>query len=282
MSVEERRPMTREIHGQQTGKIFEVSISPYHSAEGNFIGSVAIIKDVTEKKENEMRSMMSERFVALGEMASGIAHELNNPLATIAACTEALLNRMEKEKIGSILFESYLKMIEEEINRCKSITTGLLSFVRKADNEKKDVDINEALDGAIEMVAFQGRLRNVVYLRNFKTEMPQVKGNESELRQAFLTIIVNALDAMDDRGTLTIETGTMENTVFTKISDTGFGIPSGLINRIFDPFFSTKSEKGGTGLGLSIAKKIIEENHGKIDVISEKGSGATFTITLPI
>ena len=281
-NVKERRPMTREIHGQQTGKIFEVSLFPYHSAEGDFIGSVAIIKDVTEKKENEMQVVMSERLAALGEMASGIAHELNNPLATIAACTEALLNRMEKEKIGPLLFQSYLRIIEEEINRCKSITTSMLSFVRKTDNEKQGININGALDRAIEMLTFQGRLKDVVYLRNFQTEMPQVQGNESKLRQVFITIIGNALDAMEDRGTLTIETGTAGNTVFTKISDTGPGIPPHLINRIFDPFFTTKVEKGGTGLGLSIADKIIKENNGRIDVMSEEGNGATFTITLPI
>jgi C4-dicarboxylate-specific signal transduction histidine kinase len=281
-SVKEKRPMTREIHGQQTGKIFEVSLSPYHSAEGDFIGSVAIIKDVTEKKETEMQVVMSERLAALGQMASGIAHELNNPLATIAACTEALLNRVEKEKIGSLLFESYLRIIGEEIERCKKITTSMLSFVRKTDNENKGVNINEALDRAIEMLTFLGRLKDVVYLRNFQAEMPQVQGNEGEMRQVFLATIGNALDAMQDKGTLTIETRTDGNVVLVRISDTGHGIPAGLINRIFDPFFSTKSGKGGTGLGLSIAKKIIEENHGKIDVISEEEKGATFTITLPI
>jgi len=158
----------------------------------------------------------------------------------------------------------------------------MLSFVRKTDNEKKGVNINEVLDRTIEMITFQGRLKDVVYLRNFQTEMPQVQGNEGEMRQVFLATIVNALDAMQDKGTLTIETRTDGNVVLVKISDTGHGIPAGLMNRIFDPFFSTKSEKGGTGLGLPIAKKIIEENHGEIDVISEEGKGATFTITLPI
>jgi len=281
-SMENRRPASSELHDAKTGKILQVSFFPYFSPEGDSLGSIFIGKDITEKKENDMRLIMNERLAALGEMASGIAHEINNPLATIAACTEALLNRMEKEKIDSILFQSYLRIIEEEIDRCKSITTSMLSFVRKVDNEKKGVIINEALDRAIEMVTFQGRLKNVVYLKNFQTEMPQVQGNESELRQVFLTIIVNALDAMEDKGTLTIETGTEGNTVFVKISDTGPGIPSDLIGRIFDPFFTTKSEKGGTGLGLSIAKRIVQENNGRIDVASEEGKGTTFTIILPI
>jgi two-component system NtrC family sensor kinase len=281
-AMQGRTPTVKEIHGQKTGKIFEVSIFPYDSPGGDFRGSIGIVKDVTEKKENEMQVVMSERLAALGQMASGIAHELNNPLATIEACTEALLNRVEKEKIGSLLFESYLRIIGEEIERCKKITTSMLSFVRKTDNEKKGVNINEVLDRTIEMITFQGRLKDVVYLRNFQREMPQVQGNDGEMRQVFLATIVNALDAMQDKGTLTIETRTDGNVVLVRISDTGHGIPAGLMNRIFDPFFSTKSEKGGTGLGLPIAKKIIEENHGKIDVISEEGKGATFTITLPI
>ena len=299
-AMQGRTPTVKEIHGQKTGKIFEVSIFPYDSPGGDFRGSIGIVKDVTEKKENEMQVVMSERLAALGEMASGIAHELNNPLATIAACTEALHKRMEKEKIGSLLFESYLRIIGEEIERCKKITTSMLSFVRKTDNEKKGVNINEALDGAIEMITFQGRMKDVVYLRNFGKEIPVIPGREGELRQVFLAIIVNALDAMEDRGTLSVETGTIPPSppldkserleieggergfVFIKISDTGHGIPSGLMNKIFDPFFSTKSEKGGTGLGLSIADRIIKENHGKIDVISEEEKGATFTITLPI
>lgn len=315
ISMQDRTPVTREIHNPETGKIFEISIFPYYSPEEAFRGSVAVMKDVTEKKENEMRLMMSERLAALGEMASGIAHEINNPMGTIAACTEALLNRMEKEKIGSILFENYLRIIQDEINRCKNITNSMLSFVKKRNDGKQDVEINEVVDKTLEMVNFQGRLKDVEVLRHYQEEIPVIHNDEGDLRQTFLSIIANAVDAMEGKGTLTIETGiipsspTLEDAilpiptlekggsphgvenpapqgkggfVFIKISDTGPGIPPHLINRIFDPFFTTKSEKGGTGLGLSIADKIIKENNGKIDVISEEGKGTTFTITLPI
>ena len=312
ISMRDRIPVTREIHSEKTGKIFEVSTFPYYSPAEVFKGSVAVMKDVTEKKENEMRLMMSERLAALGEMASGIAHEINNPLGTIAACTEALLNRMEKEKIGSILFENYLRIIQDEINRCKNITNSMLSFVKKREDKKLHVEVNEIVEKTLEMVNFQGRLKDVEVLRQYQEEIPAIHYDEGNLRQAFLSIIANAVDAMEGKGTLTIETGTIppiltleksvrleaeggsphgvENRapqgkggfVFIKISDTGPGIPQHLINRIFDPFFTTKSKKGGTGLGLSIADKIIQENNGKIDVVSEEGKGTTFTITLPI
>jgi signal transduction histidine kinase len=125
-------------------------------------------------------------------------------------------------------------------------------------------------------------LKEVVVLRDFQNGVPMVLGNEGELIQVFTSIIVNALDAMEDKGTLAFATEIAGNIVFVKICDTGPGISPGLINRIFDPFFTTKSEKGGTGLGLSIVDKIIKENNGGIDVTSEEGRGTTFTITLPI
>jgi two-component system NtrC family sensor kinase len=240
------------------------------------------LKEVMEKKEDEMRLIMTERLAALGEMASGIAHEINNPLATISACAEALLNRMNKEKIGSILFENYLRIIQDEINRCQNITHRMLSFVRKRGDGKQEVEINEILDKTLEMVNFQGRLKDVDVVRQYQEEVPVICANEGDLRQVFLAIIANAVDAMEGEGTLVIETGTAGNSISVKISDTGPGIPPNLINKIFDPFFTTKSEKGGTGVGLSVADKIIKENHGKIDVTSEEGKGTTFTITLPI
>jgi signal transduction histidine kinase len=260
----------------------QVSIFPYNPLEEDFVDSIFIAKDITEKKENELRQIMNERLAALGEMASGVAHELNNPMATISVCTEGLLNRVGKENLDTPLFENYLRMIEEEIQRCKNITTGMLSFVRRTNNDKRGIDIHEVLNKTIEMINFQGRLKEVVVLRDFQNGAPMVLGNEGELTQVFTSIIVNALDAMEDHGTLAFATGTNENNVFIRIQDTGPGIPSFLINRIFDPFFTTKSEKGGTGLGLSIVDKIIKENKWGIDVTSEERRGATFTITLPI
>jgi two-component system NtrC family sensor kinase len=300
--LRDRTPTTQEIYHQTTGKIFEVSLFPYYCLEGEFTGSVVILKDITQKKEDEMGLIMNERLAALGQMASGIAHELNNPLATIAACNEGLLNRVEKENIGSLLFRSYLKIIEEEIERCKKITTDMLSFVRRSSHERNEVNVNDILDKTIDMVSYQGRLKEVEILKNVQRMMPKVLVNDGELMQVFLSIIVNALDAMEDRGTLTLETGTIPPVspleksplrppltkggtggfVFIKISDTGPGISSDVVNRIFDPFFTTKSEKGGTGLGLSIANKIMRDNNGKIEVESEQGKGATFKIVIPV
>jgi len=240
------------------------------------------VQDITDKKETEMQLIMSERLSALGQMASGIAHEINNPLATIGGCAEGLLNRINKGQVDHELFKNYFKIIDEEVTRCKKITTNMLSFVRRGTYEKSYVNAHEILDKTLELISLQGRLKGVSILRNYGEGVPLIQASEGDLKQVFLAVVINSLDSMDDNGTLTLETGIENNMVFIKIIDTGSGIPPELIRRIFDPFFSTKSEKGGVGLGLSIANKIITDNDGRIEVISEEGKGTTFTITLPL
>ncbi len=281
-AVDKSRPATSEVLDPKTGKIFLISIFPFHMQAVGFSGVVHIAKDVTEEREKEMKLIMSERLASLGQMASGIAHEINNPLAAIAGCAEGLLNRVEKERYNSELFRNYLKIIEEEILRCKSITTSMLSFVRQTTYEKKLVDINDILEKTLEIIGFQGRLRDVKVLKEYLQGIPPVHGSEGELRQVFLAIISNALDAMKNKGTLTLRTEKRGNDLLVSVRDTGPGIPQEHINRIFDPFFTSKSQTGGTGLGLSIAAKIVSNHGGKIDVFSEHDKGAVFTVTLPL
>lgn len=316
MTCNELRPVNEEIMDPKTSRIFRVSTFPYYSPEGELIGSIHIAKDTTEEREKEMRLIMSERLASLGQIASGIAHEINNPLAAIAACTEGLLSRVKKGRFESEFFENYLKIIEEEISRCKGITTSMLSFVRKTTYEKKEININETLDKTVAIIGLQGRLRDVKVIKNYKDGIPVIHGNDGELRQVFLSIITNAIDAMEDSGTLILETGIIPcpppsstppslplskgrlggvptvargdlsesegEFVFIKITDTGPGMLYENINRIFDPFFTTKSESGGTGIGLSIARRIINNHNGSIDVTSEQGRGTTLMVTLPV
>jgi signal transduction histidine kinase len=215
-------------------------------------------------------------------MAAGIGHELNNPLATVALSAEALLQRVRKDKFDPALFENYLKIIKEEMIRCQHVSRNILSYVKGKSSEKEWIDIPTLLDRTVEMVSFLGRMKEVEVLTNYQEGMPLVPINESELRQVLLTLIGNALDAMEERGKLTLETGSNGDKAMIKIGDTGPGIPPDLIGKIFEPFFTTKSEKGGTGLGLSIAVKIIKKYNGQIEVASEEGKGASFKIVLPL
>jgi len=281
-TLAERRSVTEEVHDPKTARTFRVSTFPYYSPKGELLGSIHIARDITVEREKEVQLIMSDRLAALGQMASGIAHEINNPLASIAGCAEGLLSRIKKGKFDPELFENYLNIIDEEISRCKNITDSILSFVRKTSYVKKNVDMKILLDRTLELIGFQGRLEQVNVIRKYDPELPAFYVSEGELRQVILAIITNALDAMKDKGTLTVETGTEGDTVFIKISDTGPGILTEHIDGIFKPFFTTKSETGGTGLGLAIANKIITNHGGSIDVFSETGKGTAFRIVLQL
>ena len=277
-----RAATTGELSDPAAGKTLQISVFPSYGNKGNFLSAVFIAKDVTEKKENEMRSILTERLAAIGQMASGIAHEINNPLATVAVCAEGLLKRVEKGEFTQDFFRNYLRIMREEVNRCKNITSDMLSFVRKKRNGKEKVNLHEVLDRTLDMISLQGRLEKVNVFKRYAEGIPGVPGYEADLRQVFLSILLNALDAMQDQGKLVIETELNGNAALTRVRDTGPGIPPAIIHKIFDPFFTTKAERHGTGLGLSIAHKIIRENDGRIDVASEEEKGTTFTITLPL
>jgi len=279
-TVRDRVPATEEVFDEQSGKTYGVSTFPYFSPDGEIIGSIHIARDITEEKEREMRMIMTERLASLGQMASGIAHEINNPLESVMISAEMLLLRVAKDKYDHAQFEKYLKIIDEEVLRCRDITSNMLSFSRLTMLSKSDIDVHQLLDKTIDLVGYQGRLKNVTVTRKYGEQL-LVSGNEGELRQVFLVLLINALDAMENKGAITIGTGTQAGSVWVTISDTGPGIAPEDMQRIFHPFFSTKTREGGTGLGLSIAHRIIANHRGSLTVFSEQGRGAAFTITLP-
>jgi len=272
---------SEEVFDEKTKKTYGVSTHPYFSPDGEILGSIHITRDITEEKEREMRMIMTERLASLGQMASGIAHEINNPLESVMISTEMLLLRVAKDNYDHAQFERYLKIIDEEVMRCRDITSNMLSFARQTTLNKSDIDVQLLLDKTVELLGYQGRLKNVTVRKKYGEKF-LLSENEGELRQVFLVLLINALDAMENKGAITVETGTEAGGAWVRISDTGPGIAPENLQKIFNPFFSTKTEKGGTGLGLSIAHRIIANNRGAIHVSSEQGQGATFTITLPL
>ena len=202
--------------------------------------------------------------------------------STTARRAEGLLNRVKKEKYDPQLFENYLNIIEEEIVRCKGIVKSVLSFASKGTYEKKEIDIHKVLDKTLEIIAFQGRSGSVEIIRDYSDKMPVIQGSEGDLRQVFMVLIINALDAMEDKGQFKIGTLIKDNTLLINFIDSGPGIEEECLKRVFDPFYTTKSERGGTGLGSSIARKIIMNHGGSIDVSSEREKGTTFSISLPV
>ncbi len=274
------KPATEEYVDAVSGKTLRISTYPYYAPDGSLIGSIHIARDITAEKEREMRMIMTERLASLGQMASGIAHEINNPLESVMICAEMLLMRVTKDSYDHAQFEKYLKIIDEEVLRCRDITSNMLSFSRQTTLSKSDIDVHHLLDKAIDLVGYQGRLRNVTVTKKYGERL-LVSGNEGELRQVFLVLLINALDAMENKGAITVETGAEAGSAWVRINDSGPGIPPDQLQKIFQPFFTTKTEKGGTGLGLSIAHRIIVNHRGSLTAVSEQGHGAAFTITLP-
>lgn len=281
-TIETRQPSITEVHDPDRGKTLLVSVYPYISPEGHFNGCIHVVRDITEKKTDEMRLIRSERLAALGQMASGIAHEINNPLATIAACAEGMSRRLQRNQLEPGLLADYLRMIGDEIERCKQITTSMLSFVRQPGKRmQSEVPLHNVIESVLHSIGRQERLSGIEVIRRYDPELPLLMADEGEIRQVLLILILNAVEAMAGSGILELETGRDDWSVWAKIGDSGQGISPELQNRIFEPFFTTKGEAGGTGLGLAIAEKIVQEYGGRLEVSSQTGRGAVFTLRLP-
>jgi signal transduction histidine kinase len=281
-TVREGSSCTGEMRDPLRGRVLRRATFPYSSSAGKLIGSIYISRDITAEREREMQLQMSERLSLLGQMASGIAHEINNPLSSISGCAESLQQRVRQDRYDRALFDSYLGMIMEEVVRCSGITSGMLSIVRQSSYEKRWISLNEAAERALQIIGFQGKMRNVQVVRDFAEGLPAIYANEGELRQVFLVIVTNALEAMALQGTLTVATRADGTGVAIAFSDTGGGIPREHLEKIFETFFTTKAPQGGTGLGLSIAHKIVASHGGSIEVTSEELAGSTFLIRLPV
>ena len=251
---------------------------------------ILLVEDVTERKRLERQVLMNEKLAAVGRLAGGVAHELNNPLATIAGCAESLLERAADPSLGALEafrdFPGYLSMIEEEAYRCKEITGNLLQFVREPGPKRDRHELNGLVERTVALVGHQPRFPKLQVVRQLDPDLPQVLVNEGQIRQVFLIIMLNALDATEGVGTLTIRTFRRREAdrdwVTVKFADTGGGIPEALLTKIFEPFFTTKPPGKGTGLGLSICHGIVSEHGGRIDVTSQVGRGSTFRVVLPV
>ena len=238
-------------------------------------------------QERSKQLVRSERLAGVGFLAAGVAHEINNPLASIAFCSEALENRLAplirgEETADTKVVRNYLRMIQEEAFRCKSITEKLLDFSRCADIQREPTDMVGLIQGVVEMIRHMGKYRGK-HIAFQPREAVLAHVDSQELKQVVLNLVVNALDSMDSGGTLKIEArhgGGMAELVF---ADDGHGMTPDVLENIFEPFFTKRRSGKGTGLGLSITHRIISQHHGEIQAVSPGDDrGSTFTIRLPI
>ncbi len=264
-----------------------VSKVPMKDSEtGDVTHVITVGEDVTVRVEAIHAVGRAEKLAAVGRLAAGVVHEINNPLATIAACAEALEQRVQEGAFkDSDAFEDlneYLGLIKSEAFRCKSITTGLLDFSRIRTGNRHPLDIGEILRSSANLISHQKRGEKILIDIELGDELPLVNADGGQIQQAVIALATNAIDAMPDGGTLTFRATEHHKSVAIEIEDTGIGIPAEDMSKIFEPFFTTKEVGRGTGLGLAVCYGIITDHAGRLSVRSNMGKGTTFTILLPV
>jgi two-component system NtrC family sensor kinase len=232
-----------------------------------------------ELQQVQDQLILAGKMAALGELAAGVAHEINNPLTGVLTFSSLILKKME----DTHPWKKDLETIVQQTSRCRNIVKGLLDFARQRKPDKKLWDVHTLLEKTLSLVEKQAPFQNIQIRKEFKPEIPQLLIDGDQIQQVFMNILLNAADAMGaNGGRLTIRTDLNDSTAEIAFTDTGVGIAKEHLPRLFDPFFTTKQTGKGTGLGLAISYGIVRSHNGDIKVESEVGKGSTFRIKLPI
>lgn len=261
-------------------RIISVSIMPLvrdKSVQGNIIH----IEDVTEKRSKEARLRRAENLAALTTLAAGVAHEIKNPLGSIGIHIQLIQKEMGKKKtIKSETVKEYLDVITEEVDRLNRIVVDFLFAVRPMNTNLEEKNINKVVKEILNFVQYELKESGIELKIKLSESLPKIKIDEKYIKQAILNLVKNSLYAMPNGGLLTVETLEVGGSVLLKLTDTGSGISEELMDKIFEPYFTTKDF--GTGLGLTLVYKIMKEHLGEISVNSKEGEGTTFTLSFPI
>ena len=265
------------------GRVYESTCSSINDSEGRHLGRVIVSRDITDRKEMERKLMHQEKMTVIGKMAAGIAHELNNPLGVISMFTQIA---MKKVLPGGPIHE-YLDTIRRNTDVCKKVIQGLLTYSRMAPTHRRNINLNECIRDVLFMCKPLMEKQEITLETRLSPDIPEYKGDPDQLRQVFMNIVINAVQAMEGGGRLNVLTDVRNGNGSAKtlrivFTDTGIGISPEDLPAIFEPFFTTKPEGIGTGLGLSTCKNILEGHGGTISVDSKEGEGSQFTILLPL
>jgi two-component system NtrC family sensor kinase len=284
------RIQTMHLESAASGdtRTFRISKIPMRLTDAGVTHVIAIGEDVTEWREAQERFAHAEKLAAIGQLAAGVMHEINNPLATISACAESLTLRIEDVRRDGGAAprdgDEFLRIIDNEVQRCKRIIDGLLDFSRPKAVTKAPTSVNAVVEHTLFLVKHHARFKKMRVETVLADGLDHVSANREQLVQVFMALLINAVDAMDAEGTITIRTrrgrGGRE-AVVAEVVDQGAGIARADASKIFEPFFTTKAPGRGTGLGLSICYGIIADHGGRIEVDSTVGAGSTFRILLP-
>jgi len=243
---------------------------------------------LAEKERTQQRRIQTESIAAIGQLVAGIAHELNNPLASTSSLIQTNIEILNEKKVKADGDNEFLKDLEfslKELKRAENIVKSVLGLSRQTQTYVEDVDINANIEDVLRVLHNQYKDSGVIVEKDFDENLPRINGNFANLGQVFMNIIKNAIQALPDaKGTIFLKTSYKRdtNTVTIECQDTGTGIPDDIVKDIFKPFFTTKVVGSGSGLGLYISHEIIKRHGGLISVSTKPGLGATFTIDLPV
>jgi len=275
------RLQTFQMESRASGELrtYRLSKIPMRLDDGPVTHVITVGEDVTEWREAQERITQAEKLAAIGTLAAGVMHEINNPLATIAACAESLELSIADQPPA---LQDGLRLIQSEVARCKGITDSLLDFSRPKALDKTLLDVNAAIERTLFVLRHHSRFKRLTVETHLDPSLGLVLANEEQLVQVFMALLINAMDAMREQGTIELRTRRGDaGTVVAEVLDHGEGIRRADLPKIFEPFYTTKPPGRGTGLGLSICYAIIAEHGGRIEVDSTPGEGSVFRIVLP-
>ena len=260
--------------------VLNIALAPLRSDAFGRTGAIVVLEDVTSRMRLEEQLQQREKLSSIGLLAAGVAHEVNTPLTGVSSYTQMLLGMLSETDPKHAL----LLKVRRQADRASNIVNNLLNFSRTGSaTEFNDVNVNRVLDDTLQLLEPQLRRNQIQLVRAYDPDLPPVYGNAGKLQQVFTNLILNARDAIPEGGRVSIFTALNEedDVVLIEIADTGIGIASENVAKIYDPFFTTKGVGRGTGLGLAVTYGIVQEHSGHISVESAPGKGTTFRITLP-
>ena len=255
----------------------KLSVTKLRSENEEYTGRCVVIKDFTDVKKLQQQIDQSEKLAVIGQMAAGIAHEIGNPLASISSVVQIL-----QRKANDDFFYEQLVSIKENIDRISKIVRELVDFSRPPSHQKSLTELTDVIKTAIGIVKYDKRVKDVKFQADLAQDLPKVSIVPDQMLQVFVNIMINALDAIEGKGIISLKSYSDDKNVYLDITDDGCGMDQTVVTKIFDPFFTTKEVGKGTGLGLSVSYSIVRKAGGEIHVTSKTNYGSTFTVKLPI
>ena len=256
-----------------------VSATARRKADGGFAGITAMLRDVTEMRRMDKHLAQTEKLASVGQLASGVAHEINNPLGVI----QCYANLIAKSQLADAQVLEDVKIIRKHTDQCRSVVEALLNFSRAGEPHLTKTNINAMTEEVVAVLGLQLQKDKFTIQRDFDPDLPHITVDGNKIKQVLMNLLINSSQAMPEGGRITVETSLVNDGQYVSlaISDTGTGIPKEIIPKIFDPFFTTKGPEKGTGLGLSVSYGIVQQHGGRISVESIPDSGTTFKILFP-